>query len=253
MPLNDLDPFLPVSPRLDPSKNPFVAQMLALGPLDGCRPFPVIQGAEIEPYVGRWRELFAELYPGRPAPKRLVLEVGCHYGKTLAMMAADHPEVGFIGLDITFKRVFKSAGAAKRMGLQNVMTALVNARGIDRVFADGELDGTVVFFPDPWLKRQQAKKRLVDDDFAEVLARKLAPGGFVWLKTDQEFYRDSAREGFQKARFEENEGVGAVARHALLGEKLYTSSFEQMFGARGQQWFEYCGAVGSKLAPKLTQ
>ena len=52
------------------------------------------------------------------------------------------------------------------------------------MFDDGTVADIYINFPDPWWKAKHAKRRLVDDGFATMLARLLAPGASIWVKSD---------------------------------------------------------------------
>ena len=45
-----------------------------------------------------------------------------------------------------------------------------------------------IYFPDPWPKRKHRKNRLVNARFTEIARQALAPGGEVYLRTDDEDY-----------------------------------------------------------------
>ena len=214
-----------MSVHADSRTNPYVGRLISL---QETKELPVIHGSNLRPMVGKWRELFALYFPARPVPKKLFVEIGCHYGRTLADVAADHPDVGFIGIDITFKRVIKAAERAKRMGLENVITILSNAHGIDQLFAEEEVDGVITFFPDPWLKKRKAKNRLLDENFTKAVHKCIKPGGFFWLKTDQESYFVDAVSHLEAA------GMTAADDIDVLGNKDYSSSFELLFKSRNQ-------------------
>ena len=225
MPLCPTDILKDISSTLNPSVNPYVAKMTA-ALADGS--IPVLQGSALKDRRGHWREAFAGQRENQaPSNRKLIVEIGCHLGLTLNQMAENHQEADFIGMDITFKRVVTAAERAVRQGHRNVITVLGNARAMDSIFADGEVDGFVIFFPDPWLKRAQSKNRLVDEAFAAMLATKLAPNGFVWMKTDQEIYFKEAREAFCRAGLTPSEPIDFFAGHA------YESTFERRFRLQG--------------------
>ena len=229
MPIRQTDILQDISPRINPDVNPYVAKMTA-ALTDGS--IPVLQGSALGGCKGNWRATFDRLHAMRgrtPSGEKrpLIVEIGCHLGLTLNEMAGNHPEADFIGMDITFKRVVTAAERSARQGHRNVATILGNARGMDAIFADGEVDGFVIFFPDPWMKRAQSKHRLVDGEFATLLSRKLAPGAFVWMKTDQEGYWKDAREAFLQAGFKPTEPVDFFAG------RIYESTFERRFRLQG--------------------
>ncbi|MEY4632084.1 MAG: hypothetical protein RIQ81_2204 [Pseudomonadota bacterium] len=229
MAIRQLDILKDVSSRINPAVNPYVAK-LAAGMSEGS--LPVLQGSALSGCRGRWRETFDQLNSSRgripsSSKRKFIVEIGCHLGLTLNQMGANHPEADFLGMDITFKRVVTAAERAVRQGHSNILTVLGNARGIDAIFAPGEVDGFVIFFPDPWLKRAQTKHRLVDGEFARLVAAKLAPGGFVWFKTDQELYWNEASKGFSDATLTPCGPVDFFAGRA------YESTFERRFRLQG--------------------
>ena len=64
------------------------------------------------------------------------------------------------------------------------------------------LAGVRVFFPDPWPKQRHLKRRLMDDEFAGLVADRLADGGVLHVATDMPHYAQQTR--------------GVLARHPLL-------------------------------------
>lgn len=225
MPLKNPNPFHSRAAHLDAGVNPYVALLRDAAQTGSL---PLAFGAQLETLPGRWREHVATAGGLTSTPARLVLEIGIHKGRTLVDMAADQAGAGFVGLDITYKRVVTTAQRLKAQGLKNAFCAMANAQQLDRLFAPAELDGVVIFFPDPWVKKaRQAKHRLVDSAFVARLATVVRPGGYVWLKTDQKIYFDGAMEAFADAPF-------ALARGDEPGLPAldYTSSFEQRFHAQ---------------------
>jgi tRNA (guanine-N7-)-methyltransferase len=61
---------------------------------------------------------------------------------------------------------------------------------LEHEIADGSLDEIRIYFPDPWHKKRHNKRRLVQPEFAALLARKLRIGGRVHLATDWEAYAE---------------------------------------------------------------
>jgi tRNA (guanine-N7-)-methyltransferase len=191
-----IDPFVDPTTSLNPSFNPYV-KMLQVGLASG--ELPVLYGPALNHIAGRWREKFSAM---AAAPRELILEIGCHKGDVLIEMAQAHPEKAFIGMDITFKRVVKTAQKIQKLGLKNVISVLANAEKIELLFAEAELNGVVLFFPDPWiLKKNTGKKRLFNQLFAHKLDSIVAARGFVWLKTDALIYYENAQEFMNNSLF----------------------------------------------------
>jgi len=53
---------------------------------------------------------------------------------------------------------------------------------------ENSLAGIHIYFPDPWPKKRQQKRRLIQPPFVALLASRLAPGGYLHCATDWEEY-----------------------------------------------------------------
>ncbi len=222
MPIRSTDPFHDHLERLRPEFNRFVELMRTA---EGDQ-LHVLQGPDLRPWACRWREYFAA-HQG-PTAGPLVLEIGSHLGEVLLKLAQDHTETAFIGMDITLKRVVKLAQKAQQQASPNILSVLANARGIDALFGPQELDGVLLFFPDPWAKKKrQEKNRLANRAFFETLALKLKADGYFWFKTDCLPYFDDVRILLDELgwRFQE--------RLTGLPSGTYTSRFERLFQEEG--------------------
>jgi tRNA (guanine-N7-)-methyltransferase len=58
------------------------------------------------------------------------------------------------------------------------------------MLAPDSLAGVHVFFPDPWPKKRQQKRRLIQPPFVHLLAQRLRPGGYLHCATDWQEYAE---------------------------------------------------------------
>ncbi len=137
----------------------------------------VITSAEGPAFRGRWGDAF-----GRPAP--LHVEIGPGNGFFLAGMGALHPDRNWLGIELRFKRVVLTARKLRRAGVEHGRVLRYDARFLDDLFAEGEIDALYINHPDPWARKRNAKHRLLGRPFAEWIVRALKPGGIVRIKTD---------------------------------------------------------------------
>lgn len=227
MPIRSKDPFEDLLKKLDPSFNLFVQKLADAQATGNLR---VAFGPTLKDFAGKWREKFTEV-EGDRTKMPLIVEIGCHYGHTLVDLARAHPEALFVGIDITFKRVVQTAERAKELGLKNVYSILVNAAGLNELFVDHEVNGVVTFFPDPWKKKKHAHNRLYAPKFCNDAWRILSPGGFLWLKTDQEpYFKDACIHT-------EDTGFVAVDTLPVLGDADFTSVFMRRYELQGLPWY----------------
>lgn len=224
MPIKKCDPFLDPLAGLSLDINPYT-RLLREADL------PLLYGPSLLPCAGRWREHFTQSMGH--VPEKLVLEIGSHLGEVILQMAERHPRTAFLGCDITFKRVVKVAQKTQRAGHKNLLSILANAKGLDQLFSPGELDGVIVFFPDPWIKKQrQAKNRLLRAEFFETLASKLHASAHFWFKTDCQPYFEEVRDLLAEA------GWTTLESRTGLTSETYVSRFQRLFQARGLPTYE---------------
>lgn len=195
----NLDPFLDHTDGLDQAINPYLAEIRES---KKSSHLPLLAGPDLKDCLGQWKKKIAGYHREDESTfGQLVVEIGCHCGKTLVEMAANHPKIGFVGLDITFKRVVTTARRVRDLGLKNVLSVLADAKFLTSLFAPSELDGIIAFFPDPWPKKSQAKNRLFSPQFCIEMKSILRDGGFFWFRTDQMSYFEAVKQSASEAGF----------------------------------------------------
>jgi len=175
-------------PKLSPRKQALLERVLPS--LRIARPEPRPGG--LDPVV-----LFGRRY------RRYALEIGFGKGEHLAARAAAESETGFIGCEPYLNGLVAFLDRAKQQGLGNVRVYDDDARHILEALADGVLDAVYLIHPDPWPKRRHAKRRFVNPDNLDLLARVLRPGGELLIVTDDPVYRQwTAIQMTRRADFE---------------------------------------------------
>jgi tRNA (guanine-N7-)-methyltransferase len=162
-----------------------------------------------------------------PLRQPVEVELGSGDGSFLAEYAARHPEANFLGVERLLGRLRKLDRKAVRRGLANTRLLRIEAAYLaEYLLPPGETAAIHIYFPDPWPKRKHRKNRLVNERFAAAAARALAPGGRVYLRTDDADYFEQMRTVFgANSSFEEIETPAELAE--------VTTDFERGFAARG--------------------
>ena len=139
---------------------------------------------------------------GRRAP--LIVEIGCGHGDALAAGAAAHPQTDFLGFEVFDASIGATLGKIAASGVENVRLVAADAvGGLTHLLAECSVVELWVFFPDPWPKKRHHKRRLVNDAFADLAHRVLAPGGVLRLATDWQSYAEAMAAVFDNdPRFE---------------------------------------------------
>jgi len=126
---------------------------------------------------------------GRSAP--LVLEIGFGMGDTTAKIAAGMPDKDFIGVEVHTPGVGSLLKLVGEQGLTNVRILQHDAfEVVTHMIAPDSLAGVHVFFPDPWHKARHNKRRLIQAPFVQLLASRIAPGGYLHCATDWQDYAE---------------------------------------------------------------
>lgn len=128
---------------------------------------------------GKWRsEHFKNDHP-------ITLELACGRGEYTLDLARRYPEQNFIGVDVKGARIWKGARIGIEEKLDNVAFLRTRIEQIALFFEPGEVDEIWITFPDPFLRKSKANRRLTAPNFIKAYRKILKPGGFVHLKTDE--------------------------------------------------------------------
>jgi tRNA (guanine-N7-)-methyltransferase len=133
------------------------------------------------------RPLEATTLFGRRAP--LEIEIGTGKARFLIESARAHPERDFLGIEraLAYYRICRARVA--RSGLRNARMLRSDGRVfVEVALAPASVRAFHIYFPDPWPKKKQKKRRLLDGVFLELLASRLEPGGTLRIATDHPDY-----------------------------------------------------------------
>jgi tRNA (guanine-N7-)-methyltransferase len=126
---------------------------------------------------------------GRKAPR--ILEIGCGMGETTVAIAAAHPERDFIGIEVHTPGVGSLLKQIDELRLTNVRVIQHDAVAVlEKMIPPSSLDGLHIFFPDPWPKNRQQKRRLIKSPFITLATSRLKPGAYLHAATDWQEYAE---------------------------------------------------------------
>jgi tRNA (guanine-N7-)-methyltransferase len=122
----------------------------------------------------------------------VILEIGFGNGDTLIKNAQANINTNYIGIEVYQTGVLNILKAIDQVELPSLVDLSNNLRVcqgdakvlLNNNIKDKSLSGVQIFFPDPWHKTRHHKRRLIQDDFVNLLAKKIKSGGFLHLATD---------------------------------------------------------------------
>ncbi len=137
-----------------------------------------------------------ELFPSL-APKEVVFEIGSGMGEATSQIAAENPDTGFVAVEVHRPGIGALIIRAENLGVRNLK--IINDDiyvVLTKHIADHTIDAFHIFFPDPWPKRRQHKRRLLQPSFIEILSSKLKHGGRINIATDWLPYAQEIEKNF---------------------------------------------------------
>jgi len=162
-----------------------------------------------------------------PKDQPLEVEVGSGDGSFLVEYARLCPAHNFIGLERLLGRLRKLDRKGGRAGLTNLRGLRIEgAYFLEYLLPRGSAAALHIYFPDPWPKRKHRRHRLINERFPALARQALAPGGAVYLRTDDEDYFTQMVSVFEPCQeFRPEETPGELA--------AMPTDFEREFHARG--------------------
>jgi tRNA (guanine-N7-)-methyltransferase len=160
-------------------------------------------------------------------PQPLEVELGCGDASFLVEYARRNPDKNFIGVERLLGRIQKLDRKGRRLGLSNLRGVRIESTYFLRYLLPPHAATALhIYFPDPWPKKKHRRYRLVGETFPALARAALAPGGTVFLRTDDADYFQQMNEVFgAAAEFEKVETPAPLAE--------ITTDFERGFNAQG--------------------
>lgn len=123
----------------------------------------------------------------------VILEIGSGKGRFLIATATERPDLNVIGIEksLHYHRVIRDR-VIKRQ-LRNLK--LINHDGflvLQKMIPDASLAEVHVYFPDPWPRKRENKRRIIRPEVLAEIRRVLVPGGMGIYVTDHREYFESA-------------------------------------------------------------
>ncbi len=119
-----------------------------------------------------------------PSASEVRLEIGFGGAEHLIAQAQRYPKVGFMGSDAFINGVAKALAGIDAHKLANLRLHFGDASKLLDWLPDAALTCIDLLYPDPWPKRRHWKRRFVQDESLQRLARILKSGGELRFATD---------------------------------------------------------------------
>ena len=135
-----------------------------------------------------------------PMSEKVIMEIGFGMGEATAIIAKNHPNNGYIAVDVHPPGIGKLLARIVENDLTNLKVIEEDVHVVlQHMIPNQSLDGIHLFFPDPWPKKKHNKRRIVNEGFLALIHPKLKNGGFIHIATDWVPYAISIQEVFAES------------------------------------------------------
>lgn len=186
---------------------------------------------------GKWAELFGNDHP-------IHIEVGSGKGRFITGMAALHPDINYIGIDIQLSVLSYALDKVLESQLPNVRLLRVDGSSLTNYFADGEVAMMYLNFSDPWPKTKHEKRRLTYRSFLETYQQILPEKGEIHFKTDNRGLFEYSLSSFSQ--------YGMTLKQVWLDlhdsdyEGNVMTEYEEKFSKKGQPIYRVEAVFGER-------
>ncbi len=126
-----------------------------------------------------------------PNHERHVLEIGFGDGGHLFEKAKENAQIGFVGCEVFINGVTNLLKAIEKEGKEKFKNLKILNDDVFKLLEkilDDSFDLVYILFPDPWPKKKHHKRRIIQNDFLDLLAKKIRKNGKLVVATDHEDY-----------------------------------------------------------------
>ena len=130
--------------------------------------------------------------------KYIILEIGFGNGDNLINSAKTNTEIFYIGSDPFLNTTAKCIEKIIKHNIKNVKIWPDDVRKILNLFPKDSISEIKLLFPDPWPKKKHKSRRLIQDDFLEIIHSIIKPKGTVTIATDHDKLKCWILDKFQR-------------------------------------------------------
>jgi tRNA (guanine-N7-)-methyltransferase len=162
----------------------------------------------------------------------VILEIGSGKGRFLLETAMERPDVNVIGIEksLHYHRFIRDRFLKR--DLRNIR--LINHDAfvvLQKMIPEASLAEVHIYFPDPWPRKRERKRRIIRPEALEAIRRVLVDGGMGIYVTDHQEYFESAAP-LVEAAFVRSE------RRVPGPDDLSRTNYEAKYREEGRPIFE---------------
>lgn len=183
-------------------------------------------------WKNKWNEYFNN---GKPVH----IEIGMGKGQFLHTMAKLNPDINYVGIEKYSSVLLRAIQKMEEEEVFNLKFICIDAKEVDEVFGEGEVDKIYLNFSDPWPKDRHAKRRLPSREFLAKYDAILKKDGFLEFKTDNRGLFDFAVEELPEAGWKAKVITYDLHNDEELCKGNVMTEYEEKFSSMGNPICKY--------------
>jgi len=122
--------------------------------------------------------------------KEIWLEIGFGFGEHIYGQAekSENKNIGFIGCETHINSIVSLLGKIEKTNTKNIKIFNGDARLLLENLTDNSLSKVFILFPDPWPKKKHHKRRIINEEFLELLHKKMKSNSTFIFASDIDNY-----------------------------------------------------------------
>ena len=173
------------------------------------------------------------------APDEVWFEIGFGGGEHFVEQARRNPRSALSVANPFIEGMAKALTGIETHALTNVRLHMDDARPVMEGLKASSIARVFILFPDPWPKKKHNKRRLIQPDFLDDLARICAPGAPVRFATDIAAYADEALAKFTAHPAFDWAAIKAADWRTPPADHITTRYETKQLGDCAPVWFDF--------------
>lgn len=125
---------------------------------------------------------------------KFCVEIGSGYGETVTSLALKNKDTNYIACEVYTKGLINILKIKEQYQLNNLKIFNGDARVLLNNIRDNSIDQLLLLFPDPWPKKKHNKRRIVNEQFIQLINQKIKYNGNFVFASDIDSYISQVQE-----------------------------------------------------------
>lgn len=180
---------------------------------------------------------YSQILEAKKNFSRVVLEVGFGNGENTLALAKRNPDTLYIASEVYLAGIGSLLGEVVGGAISNILITSGDIRLLIDDINEPVFNDVIVICPDPWPKLKHHKRRMLTNEFFELIYPTILDGGELFMSTDVKNYAESIEEQLQMSAGYKRNNSSLYEASALTkfqrramdeGRKIYPFSLKKI-------------------------